>query len=59
MFDVLGFWMDHGVVGFRVDMISWIIKDEQFRDDPLKESTENEESSFVLAYEQYNHILHF
>lgn len=56
MFDVLGFWMDHGVDGFRVDMISWIIKDDQFRDDPLKENTSNDESTFILAYEQYDHI---
>ena len=56
MFDVLGFWMDRGVDGFRVDMISWIIKDDQFRDDPLKQDQPNEESTFVLSYERYDHI---
>ena len=56
MFDVLSFWMDRGVDGFRVDMISWIMKDDQFRDDPVKEEDENNESSFILAYEKLDHI---
>ena len=56
MLGVLGFWMDRGVDGFRVDMISWIMKDEQFRDDPLKDNNEDIESTFIQAYEQYNHI---
>ena len=56
MFDVLGFWMDRGVDGFRVDMISWVMKDEQFRDDPLKEESEINEYTFVQDYERYDHI---
>ncbi|MEQ5789246.1 DUF3459 domain-containing protein [Erythrobacter sp. NFXS35] len=34
MFDVLRFWLDKGVDGFRVDVIWHLIKDEQFRDNP-------------------------
>jgi alpha-glucosidase len=34
MFDVLRFWLDRGVDGFRVDVIWLLIKDEQFRDNP-------------------------
>jgi alpha-glucosidase len=34
MFDVLRFWLSHGVDGFRVDVLWHIIKDDQFRDDP-------------------------
>ena len=34
MFDVLRFWLDRGVDGFRVDVIWHIVKDEQFRDNP-------------------------
>jgi alpha-glucosidase len=34
MADVLRFWLDHGVDGFRVDMVSFLAKDEQFRDEP-------------------------
>lgn len=34
MFDVMRFWLDRGVDGFRVDVIYHIIKDDQFRDNP-------------------------
>jgi alpha-glucosidase len=35
MYDVLRFWLDHGVDGFRVDVLWLLLKDEQFRDNPL------------------------
>jgi alpha-glucosidase len=34
MFNVLRFWLDRGVDGFRVDVIYHIVKDDQFRDNP-------------------------
>lgn len=34
MYDVLRFWLDRGVDGFRVDVIWHLIKDDQFRDNP-------------------------
>ena len=34
MFDVMRFWLDRGVDGFRVDVLWRLIKDDQFRDDP-------------------------
>ncbi|MEX2582751.1 MAG: alpha-amylase family glycosyl hydrolase, partial [Gemmatimonadota bacterium] len=34
MLDVLRFWLDRGVDGFRVDVIWHMIKDEHFRDNP-------------------------
>ncbi|HLU07376.1 MAG TPA: alpha-amylase family glycosyl hydrolase [Woeseiaceae bacterium] len=34
MYDVLRFWLDRGVDGFRVDVLWHLIKDEQFRDNP-------------------------
>lgn len=34
MHDVLRFWLDRGVDGFRVDVIWHIVKDESFRDNP-------------------------
>ena len=34
MYDVLRFWMDRGVDGFRVDVLWQLIKDDQFRDNP-------------------------
>ncbi|NJL32596.1 MAG: hypothetical protein HC893_00455 [Chloroflexaceae bacterium] len=34
MYDVLRFWFDKGVDGFRVDVIWLLIKDAEFRDNP-------------------------
>jgi len=34
MFNALRFWLDRGVDGFRVDVIYFMIKDAQFRDNP-------------------------
>ena len=35
MYDVLRFWLDRGVDGFRVDVLWLLIKDDQFRDNPI------------------------
>ena len=35
MKDVLRFWLNRGVDGFRVDAIHWLTKDKEFRDDPV------------------------
>lgn len=34
MFDVMRFWLDRGVDGFRVDVMWHMIKDDQYRDNP-------------------------
>jgi alpha-glucosidase len=34
MLDVMRFWLDHGVDGFRVDALRQLIKDDQLRDNP-------------------------
>ncbi len=34
MYDVLHFWLERGVDGFRVDVLWLLIKDDQFRDNP-------------------------
>ncbi len=36
MLDVLRFWFDRGVDGFRIDVLWHVIKDAQFRDNPPK-----------------------
>ncbi len=38
MHDVLRFWLDRGVDGFRVDVIWHIVKDSEFRDNPRNPS---------------------
>jgi alpha-glucosidase len=35
MLDALRFWLDRGVDGFRVDVIWHLIKDDDFRDNPI------------------------
>jgi alpha-glucosidase len=35
MYNVLRFWLDRGVDGFRVDVMWMMIKDDQFRDNPV------------------------
>ena len=34
MLDVLRFWLDRGIDGFRIDALRQVIKDAEFRDDP-------------------------
>jgi len=34
MHDVLRFWMDRGIDGFRIDVMDRIVKDDQLRDNP-------------------------
>jgi alpha-glucosidase len=34
MFDVLRFWLDRGVDGFRMDVLWYLVKDAEFRDNP-------------------------
>jgi len=36
MFDVLSFWLEKGVDGFRLDLINFLYEDEQLRDNPRK-----------------------
>jgi alpha-glucosidase len=46
MHDVLRFWLDHGVDGFRVDVVWHLIKDDQFRDNPPNPGYSEEQAPF-------------
>ncbi|MGH9510822.1 MAG: alpha-glucosidase [Terriglobales bacterium] len=35
MYDVLRFWLDRGVAGFRIDAVSRLFEDPSLRDDPI------------------------
>lgn len=35
MLDVLRFWLEHGVDGFRMDVVGMILKDPELRDNPV------------------------
>lgn len=50
--DVMRFWLDKGVAGFRLDAINWIAKDPLFRDDKPN-------PTYDLPYKQlYGSLLH-
>ncbi len=34
MYGVIGFWLDEGVDGFRMDVVNWYVKDDRFRSNP-------------------------
>ena len=48
MFDVMRFWFDRGVDGFRIDVLWHVIKDARFRDNPKNPDYEPSE----VPYEQ-------
>ena len=37
--DILRFWFDRGVAGFRIDVANGLIKDRELRDNPLRRTT--------------------
>lgn len=41
MFDVVRFWLDRGVDGFRLDIFGQIMKDPKLRDNPLRPAMHN------------------
>ncbi len=53
MFDVLRFWLDRGVDGFRVDVAHRIIKDDQFRDNPPNPEWREGMDPFTRLLETY------
>ncbi len=55
MLDVMRFWLAKGVDGFRVDALWHVIKDEQFRDNPLDpEYVEGERSPYCRLIPTYS-----
>ena len=53
MFDVLRFWLDRGADGFRVDVLWLLIKDDQFRDNPVNPGFAPGESSHTSLLPLY------
>jgi alpha-glucosidase len=54
MYDVLRFWLDRGVDGFRVDVIWMMIKDDLFRDNPISAEYRDEAPSNHRLLPIYN-----
>lgn len=49
--DVMRFWLDRGVDGFRVDVIGLMMKDPEFRDEPLNPAWDG-----INPFAQLEHI---
>ncbi|KQS26799.1 alpha-amylase family glycosyl hydrolase [Dyadobacter sp. Leaf189] len=54
MLDVMRFWLDKGIDGFRVDVMWHMIKDEQLRDNPP--SPDSIYNADDLIYDHYNPV---
>ena len=54
MFDVLRFWLDRGVDGFRIDVAQFIAKDPLYRDNPPH--PEPERMAFMGAWSRQRHL---
>ncbi len=53
MMDVLRFWLEHGVDGFRMDVVGMIVKDKEFRDNPLNEQAPQDIPEYeIFRYQQ-------
>lgn len=54
MFDVMRFWLEKGVDGFRVDVMWHMIKDELFRDNPPNPAYQPHMSTFHEVLQIYS-----
>jgi alpha-glucosidase len=54
MFNVLRFWLDRGVDGFRVDVLWLLIKDATFRDNPPNPSYRPAQPGINRYFSSYN-----
>ena len=54
MYDALRFWLARGVDGFRVDVFWLMIKDDQFRDDPINPDYQDGEPDFRRVIPTYS-----
>src|SRR5262249_37667116 len=53
MHDVIRFWLDRGVDGYRIDVVHAMIKDSQFRDNPPLARTEPGSQNDVTLKQQH------
>jgi alpha-glucosidase len=54
MYDVLRFWLQRGVDGFRVDVIWLLIKDALFRDNPPNPAWQPTQAEIARYHQLYN-----
>lgn len=54
MFNVIRFWLDKGVDGFRIDVLWLLIKDKQLRDNPVNPEWKEGDEDFKRVIEVYS-----
>jgi alpha-glucosidase len=54
MLSVLRFWLDRGVDGFRVDVMWMMIKDDQYRDNPVNPASAPDAPASIRLLPVYN-----
>jgi alpha-glucosidase len=54
MFNVLRFWLDRGVDGFRVDVMWMMVKDDQYRDNPVNPASAPDAPASIRLLPVYN-----
>ncbi|PRY15528.1 alpha-glucosidase [Pontibacter ummariensis] len=54
MFEVMRFWLDKGVDGFRVDVMWHMIKDKQLRDNPPNPNYQPQQSTYEQVIPAYS-----
>ncbi|EJF08240.1 alpha-amylase family glycosyl hydrolase [Pontibacter sp. BAB1700] len=54
MLDVMRFWLDKGVDGFRVDVMWHMIKDDQLRDNPVNPDYESHQATYEKLIPAYS-----
>ena len=54
MYDVLRFWLERGVDGFRVDVLWLLIKDDQFRDNPPNPAWQPNQPGIARLMQRYS-----
>jgi alpha-glucosidase len=55
MQQVMRFWLDKGIDGFRMDAIDWLSKDPDLRDDPVDENATGKKAGFDHASLRHTH----
>ena len=56
MFDVVRFWLERGVDGFRIDVAHYIMKDPDLRDNPPNKAHEAQIHKSLGAYDSQIHL---
>jgi alpha-glucosidase len=54
MHNVMRFWLDRGVDGFRVDVLWHLAKDPEFRDDPINPNYRESDPPFMRVLPKYS-----